>query len=139
MVAVGRAIFENVSNVNGNCAIQELIELDRAGSSWNELIEHASVVAVLASVPEQVVMVVHVVEQLSEAEESAVTVEQIVEQVETGEAEQELEEDVVDELPDEGPDVADGPAEGFGFGGTIVIGARSGTKPGGAIGGLTGN
>ncbi len=139
MAADGRLISENVSKLKGNCATQELIELAKAGSSWNELREQASVVAVLASVPEQVVTVVHVVEHVSDADEDVVTVEQMVEQLETGDAEHELDEELVDEVPDEGPDVGDGPADGFGPGATIVIGASSGSKPGGPIGGITGN
>ena len=100
--------------------------------------EHASpvVVAVLASVPEHVVTVVHEVEQVSDSDDDTETVEQKVEQVFTGDAEHELE-DEADEEPDapseEAPEVGEGEPVSV-----IVFGWISGTRSGGPMGGLTG-
>jgi hypothetical protein len=82
------------SKLKGNWSSQDDMVLWSAGSFHSALTEHVFpvVVVVLRSVPEHVVTVVQVVEQVSDADEETETVEQIVEQVQTGEGEQELEE-----------------------------------------------
>ena len=116
--------------LKGYCAIQEEIELDSAGSSM-ALIEHAppAVVAVLVSVPLQVVMVVHVLEQVSEAHDAeSVIVEHRLEQLVIGDAEQELEEEL-DEPSEELAVVAEGDGVPV-----TVFGSSSPSNDGGPVG-----
>ena len=83
----------------------------------------------LVSVPLQVVMVVHVLEQVSEADDAeSVTVEHRLEQLVTGDAEQELEEEL-DEPSEELAVVAEGDGVPV-----TVFGSSSPSNDGGPVG-----